>query len=263
MLNRTTLLGAVGAAALTAIPYTSAMAAPPMGFAGTFSGEYSNLSCNGCSNANVWGGNAAGAFGFGGAPVGAEVAGGYHNLSGSGTSADIWNIGGSVFWAPDFGRVGGTVNYSSLSESGLDLSLTNYGGFGEFFAGNFLTLGVKGGGVSAGGDASGTGYYVGGAVTGYVLPNLALMGNIDYLHDDSGAHITTYGVTAEFQVSVQVPISIYGGYANNQISGLPHIDQWTIGVRFYLSPNPMTLVEHHRSGTLGWLSQSNIIGAAF
>ena len=264
MLNRTTLLGGVCALALSAIPFTSAMAAAPMPFAGTFSGDYSNLSCSGCSNANVWGLNGAGAFGFGSAPVGAEVTAGYHNLSGGGTSGDMWNIGGSVYWAPAFGRVGGTVNYNSLTSSGFNPTFTTYGGFGEFFAGNVITVGVKAGGLSGGGDASGTGAYVGGALTGYVIPNLAVMGNIDYMEDNSGFHITNYGINAEFQVSEMVPLAIYGGYTNTHFSGGgPSVNQWTIGVRFYLSPTPMTLVEHHRNGTLGWVSQVNLLGAAF
>ena len=52
-------------AALTAIiPAGPAMAAPPDGFAATISGNYSRVTAN-HDSADMWGGDAAGAFGFG------------------------------------------------------------------------------------------------------------------------------------------------------------------------------------------------------
>src|SRR5258706_2068008 len=94
MLTRTTLLGAVCAAALTAIPFTSAMAAAPMGFAGTFSGHYSHADYSGATT-NGWGGSAAAAFGFNPRFRG-QVDGGYHRLSGSGVDVDAWNVAGGT-----------------------------------------------------------------------------------------------------------------------------------------------------------------------
>ena len=257
MLNRTTLLGAVGAAALTAIPYTSAMAAAPMGFAGTVSGAYSHTSdSSGGPDTNNWNINGAGAFGLS-PDFGAQVDGGYEHASGGGTDLDIWTIEGSAFWAPAFGRIGGTVGYGSADfGGGFDVSVWTYGGFGEFYAGNFVTLGGHAGGFSW--DVAGfsdTGWYLGGGITGYVIPNLALTGTIDY-YDVSGSNWTAYTVGAEWQVSDAVPVSIFGGYQNTQFSGGGgHADTWLVGVKFYIGGNGMPLVANQRNGTLGWVGK--------
>lgn len=41
------------------------------------------------------------------------------------------------------------VNFNTADESGFDVDVTSYGVFGEFFAGDYVTVGAKGGGVSA------------------------------------------------------------------------------------------------------------------
>jgi hypothetical protein len=239
-----------------------ANAAAPVGLVGTFSAEYARSDSNG-SNADVWGLSGAGAFGFGDTnEIGGEINGGYHRLSIPDVDADsdIWNVGGSVFWAPAIGRFGPTVTYSSISfsgaASGLDVHATTYGVFGEFFASPFITLAAKGGGVSGKANLSGvgsgsdTGTYLGGSVTGYLMPNLALNGAIDYL-DFSGIKVTAYGVNAEYLISEMTPISVFAGYNHTQISdGGGDADAWLIGLKFYTG-GPAPLVTRHRTGTLG------------
>lgn len=57
---------------------------------------------------------------------GAEVAGGYHNLDSS--SADIWNVGGRLFWASMQGRLAATVNYDDISVTGGGTTVDISGG---------------------------------------------------------------------------------------------------------------------------------------
>jgi hypothetical protein len=244
MLNRTTLLGGVCALALSAIPFTSAMAGAPMGFAGTLGASYGQSSCSGCGTQDNWNVNGAGAFGF--TPMfGGEIDAGYNNVSGSGFSSDVWGVGGSLFWAPAFGRVGGTVAYATTN-SGGNAHIVTFGGFGEFYASNFFTVGLKGGGFSF--DTSGfsdTGGYVGGAVTGYAMPDLAITGSIDYA-TISGLDLTNFGIGAGYNRT-------HASFTGSSID----VDTWMVALKFYFGGG-MTLVERQREGTLGWAGNANL-----
>lgn len=251
------LLIAASALALSAVPVGSAIAAAPMGFAGTVSGEYASLDVSG-GDADSWGANGEAAFGLGTmGNFGAQLNGGYHNLSGDGGDADIFDIGGSAFWASQMARAGGTIAYKSLDlGGGFDVNATAYGAFGEFYAGDFFTVGAHGGGWT--GEALGfddDGFYIGGRATGYVMPNLAIAGTVDFLGGDVGGDATTWGVDAEYEFSQTTPVSIYGGYRNTSFDGGGDIDAFFIGVKFYAGGAPMDLVGHHRNGTLGWLGE--------
>jgi len=244
-----------------ALGSAEADAAAPIGLVGTFVAEYARSDANG-ANADLWGASGAAAFGLGTNDIGGEINGGYHRLTIDDVDADsdIWNVGGSLFWAPAIGRFGPTVTYSSISfsgaASGLDVHATTYGVFGEFFASPFITIAVKGGGLSGDANISGfggssdTGTYLGGSLTGYLMPNLALNGAIDYV-DFAGGQVTTYGANAEFLISEMTPISVFAGYNHTQISdGGGDADAWIIGLKFYTG-GPAPLVTHHRTGTLG------------
>jgi len=235
------------------------MAAAPVGFAGTISGSYGQESCDGCDNIDAWSINGQAAFGF--APnFGGELDAGYTGLSGSGFDVNVWGVGGSVFWAPGMGRAGATVQYSTFSESGFSPDFFAYGVFGEFFASPFFTLAARGGGLSiseSGFDESGG--YIGAALIGYPLPNLAITPSIDFT-SISDVDVTNYGIGAEFLISEMVPISVFAGCTHSTLSAFGSdfdSDQWMIGFRFYTKGNGVTLVERHRQGTLGWAGSTN------
>jgi hypothetical protein len=87
------------------------------------------------------------------------------------------------------------------------------------------------------------------------MPNLAIQGNIDYQTlSDSDVNVTNYGIGAEFLVSENVPISIFGGYTRSEIDAFGDsgsADTWMIGVRIYTNGNGSTLVDRHRNGAVG------------
>jgi hypothetical protein len=256
-------------AALAVFATSGAFAGAPIGFAGTFGGEYAHASASGGGgDENAWSANGSGAFGFGANDLAAEIDGGYHNITGGGANEDIWNVAGHLFWAPAMGRVGASVGYVSLDTSGINAHVTTYGGFGEYYASDAITLGIRGGGLSASASFSGlsgseTGSYIGGGLTGYLVPDLALTGVINY-DTISSLHFTTYGGTAEYMFSDMMPLAIYGGYARVDISsGGGHVDQWLIGVKFYTNGNGTTLVERQRNGALGLLSAGSSLEFAF
>ena len=240
---------------------TPALAAAPEGFTGTLTGSYANDSCNGCGgHIDNWAVNGQGAFGFGPSDIGAEVDLGYMRSSGTGFDVDTWGIGGNVFWAPAFGRFGGTVDWTRYNLPGPDFDTVTYGGFGEFYASPFITVGGNVGGLhfsTTGFSADGT--YAGGGITGYVMPDLGLTGAINWIHlDHSIGDATAWTVMAEWLVNEDVPVSVFGGYTNTDpFAGGSHSNTWFLGLRFYFSNTPMTLVDHHRNGSLDSLVTTN------
>lgn len=252
-MTRTKRLMLAGSAMLIgAAPFAAANAAAPMGFAGTISGEYASLD----DEVDSWGVNGEAAFGLGAmGNLGAQINGGWHNLSDDFSDADIFDVGGSVFWASMNARAGGTIAYKSIDfGDNFDLNATGYGAFGEYYFSDFFTLGAHAGGFS--GEVLGfdeDGYYVGGRATGYIMPNLALAGTVDFLSGEGDA--TTWGIDAEYQFSETMPIAVYGGYRTTSFDGGGDFDGFFIGLKFYAGSVPMPLVGHHRNGTLGWLGQ--------
>jgi hypothetical protein len=242
MLKRMSLLLSSGALILAAAP---ALAAPPPGFVGTLSGAYGWSS----GDSDAWQIGGSGAFPLGMGDFAAQVDASYSSVA----DVDIFGLGGSAYWAPAMGRAGLTVSWTTFDEGSADFDSFSYGLFGEYFASDAITLAVKGGGLTISVDAFGTsasdtGGYVGGALIGYLIPNLALQAEVNYI-TLSGFDGTTFGIGAEYLVSSALPISIFGGYTRDTDSDA---DTWLIGVRFYAGPSGMTLVEKHRNGTLGW-----------
>jgi hypothetical protein len=264
MLKHALRLSVACAALAAMIPAGPAMAAAPEGFAGSIDGNYSHLSTSG-SSINMWGGDAAGAFGFGNSNLAAEGDVGYHSLSDSGTSVQVWNAAGHFIYAPMGGRLGATIQYETINCCGTNVHVTDYGLFGEAFLDN-VTVGGNFGGVSAEantffGGGSANGWYGSAGFTGYVIPNLGLTGMINYTHF-SGGSITNYTAAAEWLISeFGLPLSIYGGYTYTQLSnsGADHLDQWFLGLKVYTNGNGMTLMDKHRNGTLDRIVQPTLL----
>jgi hypothetical protein len=256
-------------ASFTILSTSAALAGAPNGFAGSLSGDYLKPSCSGCGGIDAWGISGSGAYGLGMNDLAVQGDAGYHRVSGSGVNVDLWNVGGSAFWAGFMGRLGANLSYASLDTSGANGHVTGYGGFGEYYPTQAITVGLNAGGFSAGGSISGlgsassTGSYVGGGATGYLVPDFAASGLINYI-SISGVHFTTYGGGLEYLFSESLPISIYGGYSTTEVSGGGgHINQWSVGFKFYTNGNGVTLVDRHRNGTLGPVGIGNGLQFAF
>ncbi len=245
------LLGSVCALALGLLPLAAAHADGWPGFSGTLSGDYANLHANGGGSADSWGGTGAAKFNFGTAPFAAQFDGGYHNINGSGASVDDWNLDGSVMWLAPMGRAGAVVGYNNLNGGG-SAHVTNYGGYGEWFAGPGFTLGGKAGGFS--GSGSTDGYYLGGQVVGYLGGSFALSGAVDYTHLSHAGNDTDYTARGEYLISQRVPVSIYGGYTYSSFSGGGgHLDTWFVGLKFYCNGSgEQSLADRQRGGPVSW-----------
>jgi len=237
---------------------TFAATAANASVSGTLGASYASDTDN--SSGDLWNVNGS-LTGMMGGDWGLEGTGGYHSISGSGSNLDIWNVGGSAFWQMTQGRLAASVNYFSTSSSGLDLNQTSYGVGGEWYAGSNFTVALKGGGqtISAyGSDASGG--YVGGMLKWYAMPNLALSGQVDYT-EFSGTHYTSEGIQAEWMFSNTMPLSIYGGWQHQEISGGSSGNTFDVGLKFYFNnPTGGSLVDRQRSGSLGYIAQGSFLG---
>ncbi len=245
-------------------------AASANGISGTLSSSYANdTSSNGGDLWNV-DGTLTGRFG---GDWGLEAVGGYHSLdAGVGSNLDIWNVGGSAFWASVNGRVAASLNYYSTSISGVDLHVTSYGAGGEWYAGPSLTVAVKGGGNSAdvsafGASASKGGGYACGMLKWYAMPNLAVSGSVDYT-DQFGGHATSETIKGEWLFSQSLPVALYGGYEHADLNagGFGYNaggagDLFFIGLKLYMNGDGSgTLVDRQRDGSLGYIAQAPVLG---
>lgn len=246
----TWFLAAASVAAI-AISSAPAMAGDLNNFSGTLSGHYANINVKGGGpSMDSYGADGSGVFSLGTSGLNLQGDLGYNHLSGGGSS-NAWNFALSPFMSLENGRIGATVGYTTIDHSVGHIY--NYGGYGEWFASPMFTLAAKGGGFS--GTATNSGDYVGGGVTGYLTPNLAFNGNINYADFNNAGHETDYTLGAEYLFGDDMPVSIYGGWTRSEFSGIStNADTFFVGLRFYTNGNgARTLVQRHRTGTLNGL----------
>lgn len=231
-------------------------------FSATFQGDYAHADANnGGGSADIWGGDASlrGSLGplFG---LDGQVDGGWHQLSTSGVDLNDGDINGSLFWQGSLGRLGGAVGYNHLDTNGFGSGhVSNYGGFGEWYAAPMVTVGAKIGDASLS-NGGGRGIYTGGEIVWYVIPDVDANGTLDYIDTPNG-HITNYSAGAEWLVSEEMPLSVYGGYTRSEISGGGSANVWLVGLKFYTNSNgSSTLVDRQRTGNVDWASHISNLG---
>ena len=204
-------------------------------WAGTLSGSYTHLMATG-GDANAVGVDALGSLSLGWNGLSVQANADYNHLW-SGISIDSGAFGGALVWSGSNGRIGAGANYHMVDS----LSATTYGGGGEWYAGEHWTLGVRGGGLSGVGGA--TGGYVGGEVIKYFHPNLSLNLGVDYT-SIGGLHTTDYGARLEYMPWRNISIS--GGYTFADFPGVG-LHMLSIGLKFYCDGDAPTLVDNNRS----------------
>jgi hypothetical protein len=257
------LIAAASAVALATFA-GAAMADPPaqppgddtaVAAQGVVGADYSHLWIGG-GNANIYGGELSGILPVTGDFAG-QVSGAYHRVEATGGGLNDWNVAGTLAWTSHQGRIGANVGYDGLSASGLGLSATNYGVYGEYYAGDQFTLGLRGGGATVSGGAFGfsahrTGGYVGGEAIGYFMPDLAVRGTVGYF-GIAGGHETTVGVHGEYLFSETFPISAWVGYDYANLGGGGSISGNTlsVGLKYYFGGSG-SLERHQRTGVDDW-----------
>ena len=267
MLKLTKILGTASVLATAALLASPAAAGTLTDFAGTLQTQYSRVSSDDFGDSNNWllGGSAAAPLSdLANLNVQADVS--YNTAWESHFSEITWSFGGSAFWAGMDGRIGINFNYMTIEDFG---HITNGGLMGEWYFGPF-TIMAKGGWLSTGGSGfGGHGTYLGGAGEFYVMPDLGITGGVDYAQDITGfgsqlagrvgVNSTVWQINAEWLVSEDFGVSVYGGYAHDQLSS-SGVDAssniWRVGLRWYFGGG--SLQDHQRNGTLNpWLPSVN------
>jgi hypothetical protein len=273
MSKRTTILGTACVLGM-ALAAGAAVAAPLTEWGATVNttGALTDSGTKGSPTEKGWllGGDVAGPInGLSGMNV--QVDGNYmHNWSHH-ESAEQWNLGGSLFWAGMDNRVGVNVIYDTVTHAG---TLTNAGVFAEQYFGNFTGM-LKGGWLnSSGSDIGGHGTYLGGALSGYFIPDLAVTGSLDWGDVVTGlanatlsrgdVNVTAWSVGAEWLFSEEYGVSLYGGYTydqNDVFKFKTHANVWHVGLRWYTGGG--SLEDHQRNGTLNPWLPGTAISAGF
>jgi hypothetical protein len=221
----------------------------------TVSGAYSDIAdANGAGHVRAWHVDGSAVTPLGASPWSVQADASYNGLKGPNVDGHVTNLSASVLRTGKRGRIGATVGYNAFP--GLNLAdRTNYGAFGEYWAGDRATLALKGGGVSGGGT---TATYGGGEVVGYLTPDVALSGSIDHLRQP-GAHITVATAQAEWLPSRRSPASLFAAYSNVDFNG-PRQHVWLVGFKLQFGAGAKaSLVERQRTGPAGWAAAATVL----
>jgi len=135
----------------------------------------------------------------------------------------------------------------------------------------------KGGWLSGGGsELGGHGNYLGGAASGYILPDLAITGGVEWIDlvTGTGCQIcgrgdlrgTAFEVIVEYLFLEDLGLSGYAGYSYQSDKVITttnlHSNTWLVGVRWYMGGG--SLIDHHRNGNLNpWLPGISSANLAF
>jgi hypothetical protein len=188
-----------------------------------------------------------------------QISGGYHRIESGGFGANDGNVAGTMSWDSTMGRLGANVGYASTNVRGASVDATNYGAYGEYYAGDRITLGLRGGGVTGAanafgvGSASSTGGYGGGEAVAYLMPDLAARATVGYVGIADG-HQWTAGLHGEYLFSETTPLSGWVGYDYSSIGAegfAVHANTFSIGLKYYFGGSG-SLERHQRTGEDDW-----------
>ena len=129
-----------------------------------------------------------------------------------------------------------------------------YGAYGEWYATDRVTLGVKGGGASITNSGADTTFgYAGVQATGYLTRDFSLSGTYDWAGEDH-INLNTASIQAAYQISRHYPLTVFGGWSYSDVSAGGSSLQGNgvnIGVK-YTFGGEGSLEHHDRSGVDSW-----------
>ena len=235
--------------------FSSAATAEISGVAGTLDGNYGNV-----AGVPTWSVNGAADVPLGWEGLSIEGDLGQVGSGKPGIYGHLSNGGGNLVWSDPSGqfRIAGSYNYNQFKVEGLTLDEQQYGGGGQWFFNQWLTVSADGGGVA--GKVSGS--YVDGDVKGYWIPDLAFDGFVHYLNGSitgASGHITDLGVHVEWLPEEEVPLSFGARYDHLEASGTingfgsasGNTDAWFVTLKFYVNDSPASSLEdRQRTGVL-------------
>ncbi|MEZ6024486.1 MAG: hypothetical protein R3C16_13955 [Hyphomonadaceae bacterium] len=161
---------------------------------------------------DIWQGE--GAFGFGGQGWGGQIDGSWGNLSVNNADADVWTLGGHLWWASDNWRLGGVVTTTQLSDGGtIDEWAAGVEGADDASPRTQFIASFTVGEVDHGGPDLDTAN-LDVRANFFATPNVRIGGLLGFGNLDDGAtdvDTLSYGVNAEFQ-PWSAPVSVTLGW---------------------------------------------------
>ncbi len=246
-------LAGIGMGLLAATAYSGVVLAQGVPqLRGSLGAEYSrSFVSDGGDEANLWSTTGDIVVGLGATGLHAQGNASYGQFDTSpGSSVDIWNIAGSLFWRASQGVLGATIGYVDASSADTTIDYVNYGLFGEAYVTDTIWL-VGRGGLFDGSGIKG-GYY-GGGLRIYATPNLALAGRVDVTDiQGAGGNVLDYSANAEYLMAAVLPLSLYAGYTYTDTpGGGPNVNSVTPGLRVYFGGyDGESLAEQNRNGAV-------------
>lgn len=226
------LLGAAAALAIAAPGVASAQSGyVDLGYSTTEVGS-ADVDTTTLGGAYAWGGN--GSLGF-------QVDGliGSHEYD-SGGDADTYNLGGHLFTRNDNYLLGGFASVGMADFGSFDYDYYTVGVEGSYYLSRTSLNGALS--YSDANDLNTDATLLDLGATHFVTDNFSFGGTVGF-GELADLDYVGYGVNAEYQFS-GVPISIYGGYNNNDYDSFDS-ETLSIGVRWNFGGS---LLERDRSG---------------
>ena len=218
----------------------------------TFGLNYANFSPNVGNDGTQLGVTGSGLFSLGD-NLGLDLNAGYNNVSAKGFHLDNWTANVSLAWRKQDWRFGPSFGYQNNSSAGFSASTYNVGGYFDYYHSDAFTFSGKGGGFWS--SPGSNGYYVGGGLTGYLCPNFAARGSVDYTRWSAfgGSDETDYTLSAEYRFRGKLPLSLYGGYTYSEFApgSSFHVNTLFLGLKYHFDDRFETLRDRDRGGTLG------------
>jgi hypothetical protein len=244
--------------ALVAFSFGLSLAVAPVSAATVLAGSvdmgYAGTNADG-SNVHGLEGGASALIGFGRPGFGVQVDGAGGHVDVDDGSANQWSGALHGFWRDAKGAVGLSSGYGSLNVLSIDANAFEYGAFGDWFVRDDLSLRFRGGGLrfKLHDEKAASGWYGGTGAAYYVVPDLSLAAEADYIKLDAVKFATgNFGI--EYLISRSYPISAGISYSYDSADfGGDGINGHGFMVRLkYRFGASGSLVDCDRTGPLSW-----------
>jgi len=187
--------------------------------------------------------DASGALPLGSSGVQVQAGASYHNEAQHGLAIlrDGVEVDGALVWQGAIGRFGGAADYSSKR--------VEYGLYAEAFPARVITLGIRAGNVTDGGEQR---HYVGADVVVYPWHDLALASAGDGVSGGSSRTVFDASMRAEYLFSPTIPVSAYAGYTYFHEVGGSTGYVLLVGLTYYFGAAGAHLEQRQRTGVDAW-----------
>ncbi|HJW41555.1 MAG TPA: hypothetical protein VJ476_10050 [Rhizomicrobium sp.] len=174
----------------------------------------------------------------------------YNNVSAKSFHLDNVTANASVVWRMGDWNLVPTLGYQNNSAGGASVDTYNLGGYADYYLSDRVTLSGKLLGFTS--NPGSDGYDLGGGVTGYVTPNLALRGWIDHTEWSAfgGSSETDYLVGARYRIANGFTLDGTYTYSGFTPGSNFHVNSFFLGLTYHCNGGFDDLQAQDRGGVL-------------